>query len=662
METLSDTLGIIQKTEGMNFFQNLVPKIITSNLKSSFVIRPYQMEAFGRFVYYWEHFSKKHEGVGNQLLFHMATGSGKTLIMAGLMLYLYQQGYRDFLFFVNSTNIIKKTRENFLNPNSGKYVFAETLSMLDKRIHVYEVQNFQYASREHINICFCTVQGLHSMLNTPRENSLTYDDFEGRHLVLIADEAHHINAETRKGKILLKDEEENLHTWEATVTRVFNANARNILLEFTATAGLQYEEIRQKYKDKLLFDYSLFQFRADGYSKEVQTLQTDLPVFERALQALLLSQYRRKLFEGQGLSIKPVVLFKAKTIKDSRSFQQEFSRRMRLLSISDLMTVKENGSGTIIERFFEYCSIEQIDLNTIVEELKNDFSTDKLLSVNSQEESEEKQIAVNTLEEYTNEYRAIFAVDKLNEGWDVLNLFDIVRLYDTRISSKVGNGRSTIQEAQLIGRGARYCPFRLDERQDSFIRKFDDDLSNPYRICEELYFHASFNPYYIQELHQALVQIGIKASLGERKCAIKKIGKWKRREINDWSQIFCRKYEVLLQMNGADAQQIFHIDSKQSKSERMLVGHYSFLDLGERILRKAMCKHDFYRFDNLRKFFPKLTSVNEFLNSSNYLGGVVLRIVGMDMNMNSLSPSQKLRIAVDILDEISEKIISRFVN
>ena len=51
------------------------------------------------------------------LLFNMATGSGKTLIMAGLILYLYEKGYRNFLFFVNSTNIIEKTKDNFLNPS-----------------------------------------------------------------------------------------------------------------------------------------------------------------------------------------------------------------------------------------------------------------------------------------------------------------------------------------------------------------------------------------------------------------------------------------------------------------------------------------------------------------------------------------------------------------
>ena len=36
------------------------------------------------------------------------------------------------------------------------------------------------------------------------------------------------------------------------------------------------------------------------------------------------------------------------------------------------------------------------------------------------EESEEKQLAVNNLEDPNSKYRAIFATYNLNEGWDVL--------------------------------------------------------------------------------------------------------------------------------------------------------------------------------------------------------------------------------------------------
>ena len=72
----------------------------------------------------------------------MATGSGKTLIMEGLILYLYKQGYRNFLFFVNSTNIIEKTKDNFLNNQSNKYLFNQKIQFQNKEIFINTVENF----------------------------------------------------------------------------------------------------------------------------------------------------------------------------------------------------------------------------------------------------------------------------------------------------------------------------------------------------------------------------------------------------------------------------------------------------------------------------------------------------------------------------------------
>ena len=110
---LNDTLNAGLKFSGPSFYSSKVPEFIYNNLKSGFGQRPYQQEAFGRFVFYWNEYHEKPKGVPIQLLYHMATGSGKTLIMAGLIIYLYEKGYRNFLFFVNSTNIIDKTRDNF---------------------------------------------------------------------------------------------------------------------------------------------------------------------------------------------------------------------------------------------------------------------------------------------------------------------------------------------------------------------------------------------------------------------------------------------------------------------------------------------------------------------------------------------------------------------
>ena len=89
------------------------------------------------------------------------------------------------------------------------------------------------------------------------------------------------------------------------------------MLEFTATVDLSISEIASKYSDKIIFDYPLKQFRLDGYSKEVKVFQSDVPLMRRALQAVILSQYRRKIFEKNKKLVKPVILFKSKTIESS---------------------------------------------------------------------------------------------------------------------------------------------------------------------------------------------------------------------------------------------------------------------------------------------------------------------------------------------------------
>jgi type III restriction enzyme len=80
----------------------VLPNGITDNLK--FGIRPYQEEAFRRYLY-----TEREDFDGKpkkplHLLYNMATGSGKTMVMGGLMLHLYEKGYRDFCFL--STVII----------------------------------------------------------------------------------------------------------------------------------------------------------------------------------------------------------------------------------------------------------------------------------------------------------------------------------------------------------------------------------------------------------------------------------------------------------------------------------------------------------------------------------------------------------------------------
>ena len=74
-----------------------MPTYFTTALNPMMRLRTYQTEAFQYFFSYWEN-DFEGKAAKPQLLFHMATGSGKTLIMAGIILYLYKKGYRNFLF------------------------------------------------------------------------------------------------------------------------------------------------------------------------------------------------------------------------------------------------------------------------------------------------------------------------------------------------------------------------------------------------------------------------------------------------------------------------------------------------------------------------------------------------------------------------------------
>lgn len=314
MAKLSKTLsyeslqGILRDEFGRRAIENTqLPEYFITCISPALKLRPYQEECFKYFLTYWENSFNQKE-YQSQLLFHMATGSGKTLIMAALMLYLYEKGYRNFLFFVNSTNIIEKTKDNFINKISGKYLFAPNIQIGNKRIEIKLVDNFQGVSLDCINLCLSTIQGLHISLNNPHENSLTYDDFAEHDIVLISDEAHHINTSTKKGKTedavqgALDFGAELSDNWETTVMRIFRSNARNVLLEFTATCDMTDQNIAEKYANKIIFDYPLKKFREDGYSKDIEVVQSDLQPIDRAIQTVILNQYKRKLFAAIGHS------------------------------------------------------------------------------------------------------------------------------------------------------------------------------------------------------------------------------------------------------------------------------------------------------------------------------------------------------------------------
>lgn len=648
-----------------------LPQYIKENLNPDFELRPYQEAAFCNYITYFE--NPKIRQKPTQTLFHMATGSGKTLIMAGLMLYLYRQGYRNFLFFVNLSNIVRKTKENFLTQTSSKYLFAENLILDGERIKVKEVSNFQNTDENAINICFTTIQGLHSDMWTVKENSLSFDDFYGKKIVLISDEAHHLSASTKK-----QDDDDNVKSWEYTVERIFNSSPENVLLEFTATCDIKNPDILRKYENKIIFDYPLSKFRDDLYSKEIKTLRTDSPVFDRSLQAVLLSQYRLKVFQDNRLNIKPVILLKSHRIKDNANNMAAFISGISALTGTKIQEVFDTirGQAPIMQEAYEYFVKNGISFDQLAQEIKEDFSAIHCISANEDKEIEKNQLILNSLEDADNPYRAVFAVDKLNEGWDVLNLFDIVRLYETRDGKNGKPGAGTISEAQLIGRGARYCPFRIDDEQPKYQRKYDDDVDNQLRICETLYYHCWNEPRYISELHTALREIGLDLEgIVTKRYTLK--DSFKADELYQTGYVFTNErilksradvhellpsvrdkiYDIAISVGrGGEDVVLEEISSDKSvETYSITMTFKEIADINYSTVNRALRQFDIFKFNTLKSYFPNIKSTYEFVTDENYLGNIKIKVTS---KYKALPMNVVYRACVNVLSKVALKIFA----
>lgn len=659
-------------------FKASIPDYITQNLK--FPLRPYQKEAVGRYLYYKkdENNRKKSE----QVLYNMATGSGKTLLMAAIILEKFKQGERNFIFFVNNDNILTKTRANFLPNEMGKYLFADKITIDNQVVGVREVTDFSDSQPDSINIVFTTIQKLHQDLNTPRENRLTYEQFEDLSLVLLADEAHHLNAGLGK-----KEKDEN-DSWTATIENIQSTARKSSLFEFTATIDLANPDIAKKYEKSLIFKYDLKEFRLDKYSKDVLFHLVDNELPTRMLQAIIISQYRKKIALKHGINLKPLVLFKSQKIAENKGNLDDFLDMLANLSVEQVqsqknLTANDEEQKNILEKAFAFFEESGLSFQDLIEELQEDFRRERLLVIDGKNKTSNNLVELNTLELPSNEIRAIFAVDMLNEGWDVLNLFDIVRLYDIRDGKTTKNGfvagNTTNAEKQLIGRGARYYPFVIDNQiEEKFTRKFDENENNELRVIEQLHYHSANNPRYISELKQVLRESGIfdDVNLEERELKLKESFKqtrtytdglvWMNKRLSYQEYVEQRQeslldtsfipssFEVRLPTSSTRDFEAFSEDDVFATDSINTLNFEFGKEITSNIVRAAINRNKQYTFKNLQKAFFGLSGVSAFIEM---LSKVNIIVESSLSQISELTADQKLYIAEQLLYSIEKDIV-----
>ena len=219
----------------------------------------------------------------------------------------------------------------------------------------------------------------------------------------------------------------------------------------------------------------------------------------------------------------------------------------------------------------------------------------------------------------------------------------MIRLYDER---KDGTSVSpvTTQEAQLIGRGARYYPFKLNDdiigaENELYKRKFDAIPDTPLKVCETLYYHCIDNSKYIYDLQRALEETGFKEVSEGLKFEYKLKKDFVESNFYKNGKLFVNSYEekpleeisklpdtftIMTSTNLVKKSSISKlyekIEEDNSSDENIVEKTHKVINVDKRILLKALRQFPVYDFARLKSYFPLLKSLSEFLFSKDYAG------------------------------------------
>ena len=327
----------------------------------------------------------------------LATGVGKTYIMAALVDYFAAQGIRNILIVTPGKTIQDKTIANF-TPGSNKYVPGTEANLL-----LITAENFargQVGDALHepdvVKLFVFNVQQLirptANMSRKVREldefiGSDLYSHLQGASdLVVIADEHHVYRTQAEKFSSAVRD---------------LNPRA---LVGLTATPDSADE-------NKVIYRYSLAEAIADELVKV------------------------------------PVIVYRQDGHRDIHTQLADACHLLRLKALAYKAWATGEGEQAVRPVLFVVCQTVADAENTANMLSENEMIGDPeaVLEITSQS-SDEALAALAKVEEPDSPIRAVVSVDKLKEGWDVKNIGVIVAL--RRLASQ------SLTE-QILGRGLR---------------------------------------------------------------------------------------------------------------------------------------------------------------------------------------------------------------
>ncbi|MFA5145353.1 MAG: DEAD/DEAH box helicase family protein [Candidatus Omnitrophota bacterium] len=474
-------------------------------------LRPYQLEALSAFQLFWKDgFDSRSikqkaietiTGHGGNVLnwpkigFEMATGSGKTLLMGAIILYLWHKNYKDFLILTPNTILFDKTVENF-TPRAVKSIFGDGWNLKynlitgnsyrDKTCHyridrdisfyVFNMQKFyEKASKGKDDEGEDTMKGM-PYVRRPLEESLWKDE-SGKHTisfmeflkqrrpVIISDEAHHYQQKTTREAIF--------------------EMLPSVVVEFTGTS-VEKNALRGLGQDNL-YKYSMQRYIGEGYGKRIFALGCGTP--EVKITDAVTESDKQKLIWGMIVHLlkrealktvdaplkKAMMLVKARSIQHAENVDNYLRNWPETISkeLDDVLEQVNREQTDIVRMLRKYLPHQKKDRQRLVKDLTGVAKS--VFTIHSENKSEEEVWTdYKTLDE--NKAEVVNQVRVFTEGVDYDHFYTIVVLGDT-----VEN--AGLAAAQLIGRGLRL--FKEKREYDILDCDIKEQSEILHVICEK---------------------------------------------------------------------------------------------------------------------------------------------------------------------------------
>jgi len=455
----------------------------------AFDFRYYQKQAMASLDMFWnapeDYYPAKRDAIeevdGHKIPFYcfeMATGSGKTILIAGNVLYLLNKGIKNILILVKGKTIYDKTIREF-DINNKKCIFNKAMNYKYNLItgDNYQNKSSNYDENADFNLFVFNIEKFFEKsgeadekvikVTKPWEESVWKDReghtismveyFKDQKLAIITDEAHHYQNKASNDIIKLFYPE--------------------LVVEYTATAQVTDAQRRIQ---KRVYIYPIKQYIKDGFGKRIRAYGFD-PIHgaievqdqindtdkERLVLGLMVHLVKKRSLDEK---LKPVLLLRCRGIPHADAMFKYISEDMPLDEdfVKDAYNrIIQDDEYNIINLAKEHVSIQEL-INYIEDELPQ-----RAFAIHSNNRNN-KDILDKFDNIETNGQEVVVQVDVATEGWNIDNVYTILILTNNH-----GNVKTYVK--QLIGRGLRL--WKGTRKLDQSTNKMEQEEEILHVVC-----------------------------------------------------------------------------------------------------------------------------------------------------------------------------------